>query len=323
MRAPRSVHAEWEPGADRPDPIAVLEAQARTRLPELVPIRYGRMLSSPFAFFRGGAGIMAADLATTPRTGIRVQLAGDAHVANFGGFGSPERELLFDVNDFDETLPGPWDWDVKRLVASIAIVGRERGFGAKERRTIVRSTVAQYREAMRAFASTTNLAVFYARLDGTELLARARQEARHRDVRRFEHSIEKATMRDSVRAFDRLTHVVDGERRIVSDPPLIVPAEELMPEGERRELVDRIRRACGRHSEGLGRRSRDDSARPIPPPSVDVPRAVCTNMAPISPCPSARARPCKHPSSRRRRNRRSEARADEGGTHHPNRMTSG
>jgi uncharacterized protein (DUF2252 family) len=221
----------------------VLEAQARTRLPELVPIRYGRMLSSPFAFFRGAAGIMAADLATTPATGIRVQLAGDAHLANFGGFASPERDLLFDVNDFDETLPGPWEWDLKRLVASIAIVGRERGFGAKGRRALVRSTVTQYREAMRAFATMTNLAVFYARLDGTELLARARHEASRRDVRGFERRIAKATARDSMRAFDRLTRVVDGERRIVSDPPLIVPAEELMPEGERLRLEDRIRTA--------------------------------------------------------------------------------
>jgi len=187
--------------------------------------------------------VMAADLATTPQTGIRVQLAGDSHLANFGGFASPERDLVFDINDFDETLPGPWEWDVKRLVASLAIAGRERGFRTKERRTLVRSTIAQYREAMRSFASTTNLAVFYARLDATELLARARQEAGHRDVTRLEQRMAKATTRDSMRAFDRLTHVVDGERRIVSDPPLIVPVEELMPEGERQQLETQIRAA--------------------------------------------------------------------------------
>jgi uncharacterized protein (DUF2252 family) len=151
-RAPRSSHAAWEPRGDRPDPIALLEEQAAERVPELVPIRYGRMAASPFAFFRGAPYVMASDLAGTPQTGIRVQLCGDAHLANFGGFASAERQLLFDLVDFDETLPGPWEWDLKRLAASVAVAGRENGFKCKRREAIVRRLVGEYRQAMHEFA---------------------------------------------------------------------------------------------------------------------------------------------------------------------------
>src|SRR4051812_38970144 len=161
---PRSIHGEWEPPADR-DPVATLAAQDKSRVQELVSIRYGRMLSSAFAFFRGGAAVMAADLAAGPDTGLRAQLCGDAHLSNFGVFSAPDRRLVFDCNDFDETLPGPFEWDVKRLAASIAIAGRERGFGDGERRRALEMTGAAYRESMREFAAMRNLDVWYARVD--------------------------------------------------------------------------------------------------------------------------------------------------------------
>jgi uncharacterized protein (DUF2252 family) len=169
---PRSSHAEWESAADRPDPIATLEAQAATRVQELLPIRYGRMLSSPFAFFRGGAAIMAADLAFTPNFGIRTQLCGDAHLSNFGGFAAPDRLLVFDLNDFDETLPGPWEWDLKRLVASFAVAGRGRGFDARERRQVTRAATRSYREAMHTFAEMRAIDLWYLRLEIDELVQR-------------------------------------------------------------------------------------------------------------------------------------------------------
>ena len=167
---PRSTHAQIDFPEPR-DPVALLEEQAATRVPELVPIRYGRMLVSPFAFYRGGALIMAADLARTPTSGLRVQLCGDAHLSNFGVFGSPERNLVFDINDFDETAPGPWEWDVKRLAASFAIAGRENGFSAKERRAVVLDTVRAYREAMAAFARMRNLDVWYSHLSVEQAIA--------------------------------------------------------------------------------------------------------------------------------------------------------
>jgi uncharacterized protein (DUF2252 family) len=162
---PRSSHGAWAPATGRPDPIALLEAQAASRVPELVPIRYGRMAASPFAFFRGAAAVMAADLADGPTTGIRVQLCGDGHLSNFGGFASPDRELVFDLNDFDETLPGPWEWDLKRLTASVAVAARERGWPRGERRPIVRAAARGYREAMRELARRRTLDVWYARVD--------------------------------------------------------------------------------------------------------------------------------------------------------------
>jgi uncharacterized protein (DUF2252 family) len=190
------------------------------------------MLASPFAFFRGAAAIMAADLASTPRTGFDVQLCGDAHLANFGGFASPDRDLVFSVNDFDETLPGPWEWDVKRLAASMVVAGRERGFGVKQRRSIVLGTVRQYRDIMREFAHRGDLDVWYARLDATGILEQLQSEAKSRTVRGFQRSVAKAHKRNSLAAFSKLTHDVDGEPRIISDPPIVVPIEELLHGGE-------------------------------------------------------------------------------------------
>src|ERR1700722_14888112 len=163
--APRSSHAAFVPSAAREDPVEVLERQATTRLPELVPVRYGRMLVSPFAFYRGAALIMAADLASTPRSGLTVQCCGDAHLSNFGVFASPERALVFDVNDFDETLPGPWGWDVKRLAVSMLIAARDNGYAVRDQQRIVLDTVDRYRTAMAGFAGMKNLEVWYSRLD--------------------------------------------------------------------------------------------------------------------------------------------------------------
>jgi uncharacterized protein (DUF2252 family) len=224
--APRSSHAVWDPPADRRDPVALLIDQAVGRVPDLLPIRYGRMLVSPFTFYRGAAAIMAADLATTPASGLRAQLCGDAHLSNFGGFGSPERDLVFDINDFDETLPGPWEWDVKRLAASMVVAGRDNGMSAKECRGVAERTVQEYRSAMRTFAGQSNLDVWYARLDEAELNQRV-GELGKKTRKRYKRGVAKALSKDSARAVRKLTHVVDGERRIVSDPPLIVPIEEL------------------------------------------------------------------------------------------------
>jgi uncharacterized protein (DUF2252 family) len=233
-RVPRAAHGAWEPAADRPDPVEILERQARSRVPELVPIRYGRMSASPFAFFRGAAAVMAADLSRTPDSGLQVQACGDAHLSNFGAFAAPDRRLVFDLNDFDESLPGPWEWDVKRLAASFAIAGRENGFKRKERQAAVLTAGRSYREAMRSFASQRNLEVWYARLDVESVLGEIDAESKlSRQVRK---GVAKAQAKDSLRALERLTHTVDGELRIRSEPPLIVPAEELMPGGETRDL---------------------------------------------------------------------------------------
>jgi uncharacterized protein (DUF2252 family) len=229
--SPRRAHADWEPAPDRPDPVALLERQAQTRVPELVPIRYGRMLVSPFAFFRGAALPMAGDLAATPTSGITVQLCGDAHLSNFGLFGSPERRLIFDINDFDETHPGPWEWDVKRLAASFAVAGRERDFAKRRRADIVGEVVRQYRTAMRDFASMRTLEVWYAHVDADVLLDTMRDQISHREATDTEAVLAKARTRDSMRAYEKLTHLVDGEPRIISDPPLIVPVEELTDVG--------------------------------------------------------------------------------------------
>src|SRR5690348_9877791 len=169
---PRSAHGEWSPASDRPDPIEVLQAQAATRLQELVPIRYGRMLVSPFTFYRGAAAVMAADLAATPDSGIPVQACGDAHISNFGGFAAPDRRLIFGPNDFDETLPGPWEWDVKRMAASAEIAGRDIELPADRRRRIVMGCVREYRTGMRAFANESHLTVWYDRLNASELVDR-------------------------------------------------------------------------------------------------------------------------------------------------------
>jgi uncharacterized protein (DUF2252 family) len=240
-QAPRSSHAAWQPPAGRADPTALLLEQAKTRVPELVPIRHGRMMTSPFAFFRGAAYVMASDLAQTPRSGMRVRLCGDAHLSNFGGFASPERDLVFDVNDFDETLPGPWEWDVKRLAASIAIAGRERGFDDEERRRVLRATVRQYREQIRAFARMRSLDVWYARLDAGALLERFVSGVSARERKRFARTVAKGRGKDSARAFTKLAHTVEGVPRIVSDPPLLVPIEDLVGDAEARETEQEMR----------------------------------------------------------------------------------
>ena len=239
-RAPRSAQGEWSPADQRREPVALLEQQASSRVPELVPIRYERMAASPFAFFRGAANVMALDLASTADSGLRAQLCGDAHLANFGVFASPERTLVFDVNDFDETLPGPWEWDVKRLAASVAIAGRQRGFTRKQRATIVRATIREYHQAMLRFASMRNLDIWYARLDESDIRARLQQQGGTPEREAAMLIFEKATRKDSTRAFAKLTHTVDGEPRIVNEPPLIVRLDELLQAGEARDAKRRM-----------------------------------------------------------------------------------
>ncbi|HEY2602898.1 MAG TPA: DUF2252 domain-containing protein [Thermoleophilaceae bacterium] len=239
--APRSSHAAFEPRSSRADPVEVVERQAQTRVPELVPIRYGRMLVSPFTFYRGAAMIMADDLAATPRSGLTVQCCGDAHLSNFGVFASPERRLMFDVNDFDETLPGPWEWDVKRLAASMLIAARDNGFRAKDQHRIVLETVAQYRTAMAGFAAMNNLEVWYSHLDIERVLEEYGSQYKPEMVKRTQQQLAKARTKDSMKAFSKLTHMVDGEARIVDESPLIVPIELLAAGAEREELFEALR----------------------------------------------------------------------------------
>jgi len=226
---PRESHAVFDPGPDRPDPIGLLEEQAKSRVPELVPIRRGRMMVSPFTFYRGAALPMAADLATTPVSGLAVQACGDAHLSNFGIFGSAERRLVFDVNDFDETTPGPWEWDVKRLAASLEVAARGNGFGGKDRREIVMATVARYRQAMRDFAKMTNLDIWYAHADIDQLRAELDAQMKKRQRKLVDKGMAKARTRDSMQEVAKLTRMVDGRPRIISDPPLLVPVTDLLP----------------------------------------------------------------------------------------------
>ncbi len=235
---PRSSHASFEPGPHRVDPVKVLERQAQTRVPELVPIRYGRMLVSPFTFYRGAAAIMAGDLAAAPRSGLTVQCCGDAHLSNFGVFASPERRLMFDVNDFDETLPGPWEWDVKRLAVSMGIAARDNDFAVKAQDQVVLETVAEYRTAMAGFAGMNNLDVWYSHLDIEAALQELGPQLQPAQVKRTEKALAKARTKDSMSAFSKLTHVVNGEARIVAEPPLIVPIHDLAQGEEREEVVE-------------------------------------------------------------------------------------
>ena len=248
---PRASHAAFEPAADRADPIALLEAQAQTRVPELVPIRYGRMLVSPFTFYRGAAKIMANDLDTTPNSGLKVQCCGDAHLSNFGVFASPERRLVFDINDFDETLPGPWEWDVKRLVASMLIAARDNSFTAKDQDRIVLDTVTQYRTAMRNFAGMNNLEVWYARLDIENFMQEFGSQLKRTQVKRTEKTLAKARTRDSMSAFSKLTQRVNGSAEIVDQSPLIVPVRALMPEAEAREWFDSLHKLVRQFRQSL------------------------------------------------------------------------
>jgi uncharacterized protein (DUF2252 family) len=244
-KAPRESHSVFEATRDRPDPIALLEEQATTRVPGLVPIRYGRMLVSPFTFFRGAALIMASDLSTTPRSGLKAQICGDAHLSNFGVFGSPERQLVFDCNDFDETHPGPWEWDLKRLAASMVVASRQLGFPSSVRTEAVVGLGRVYREAMRQMAAMTNLEVWYSRVEIESMVALFGQQAtitgsksQARIAATATKLTTKAHTKDSMKALDKLTCVVDGRRRIISEPPLIVPVEELFPEVQSAAMVE-------------------------------------------------------------------------------------
>jgi uncharacterized protein (DUF2252 family) len=236
---PRSAHGAWQAPADRPDPVSLLEAQAESRVQELVPIRYGRMLVSPFTFYRGAAYIMASDLSSLPRTSLNAQLCGDAHLSNFGAYAAPDRRLVFDMNDFDETLPGPFEWDLKRLAASFAVAGRSRGFGRSERDTINGTVGRAYREAITSFAAMRVFDLWYSRIDIDDV-TRLATEVSASAMKRFEKNVAKARSKDSLAAFNKLTHLVDGEPRFVSDPPLIVPVEELYA-ASAEQVVENVR----------------------------------------------------------------------------------
>jgi len=262
--APRTSHGAWKPAADRPDPIALLRAQDDDRMTDLVPIRWGRMSASPFAFYRGSAALMAADLAPLPRTGLTVQLCGDAHLSNFGMYGSPERELLFDVNDFDETLPGPFEWDLKRLAASFVLASRNNGFDEDVARETALAAVRSYREHMTAYAEMRELEVWYSHIVADDLLEMVRAAVRNAKdlppdlkarLKFTEKGLAKARTRDSLQAAGKLTEVVDGSRRIVELPPIVQHFPEIAEqehtyhlfsqykatlEDDRRRLLDRF-----------------------------------------------------------------------------------
>ncbi len=229
-QVPRSSHAEFTPDAQRKDPVELLMAQSAGRLPDLVPIRYGRMLASPFSYFRGAALPMAYDLSRTPVTGLAVQACGDAHLGNFGLFGSAERRLVFDINDFDETLPGPWEWDVKRLTASLDIAARENGVRKRDRAAIVRAAAARYRITMRQFAGQSNLDVFYASADTDAIERQLSDRLSSRQQSKLTRGIAKAHSRDSMQALQKLTRITDGKPQIVPDPPLVIPLSSLLPD---------------------------------------------------------------------------------------------
>ena len=251
-QVPRSRQAVFEPSRDRVDPVKLLERQSETRVPELVPIRYGRMLVSPFTFYRGAATIMAQDLASMPRSGLDVQCCGDAHLSNFGVFGSPERRLVFDLNDFDETLPGPWEWDVKRLAVSMLIAARDNGYRAKDEERIVLDTVARYRTTMAEFAGMRNLEVWYSRLEIENVLEEFAPRFKRKIVKRTKKTLAKARTKDSMTAFSALTESVNGDVRIVDQSPLIVPMQQLAAGHERDELFEVLHRLLRRYRDTLG-----------------------------------------------------------------------
>ena len=249
-QTPLESHAEFTPTGSR-DPVGLLLEQDKTRVPELVPVRHGRMLVSPFTYYRGAALPMAADLAGTPTSGLWAQLGGDAHLANFGGFASPARRLVFDVNDFDESLPGPFEWDVKRLAASLAVAGRDNGFSKKKRRKIVIAGTKAYREAMRMFADQHFMDVWYAHLDVEDALARYRSQLKPKRVKATEKLVAKAHTKDSMKAQSKLTTVADGRRQIISDPPLIEPIEEVFADEQAAELYHEIEQVLGEYRRTL------------------------------------------------------------------------
>ncbi|MFC2055134.1 DUF2252 domain-containing protein [Chloroflexota bacterium] len=240
QQVPRSSHADWKPAPDRPDPISLLQEQDKTRLQHLVPIKYGRMLESPFAFLRGSAVVMASDLADTPVTGIRAVLCGDAHLSNFGVFATPERQMVFDINDFDEAYPGPWEWDLKRLAASVVVAGRQNGFGDKANRELAVAAAETYHGAMDKFFQMSTLDVWYYHIDINDVMAvfarTSKKAAKH-----AQKLVDKARSRTQARTLEKLTHMEDGRRRINSDPPLLVPfRKELFDQYLSAEERDRI-----------------------------------------------------------------------------------
>ena len=248
--APLESHAEFRPDGSR-DPVGLLLGQAASRVPELVPVRHGRMLVSAFTFYRGAALPMAADLAGTPASGLRVQLCGDAHLSNFGAFASPERRLVFDVNDFDETLPGPFEWDVKRLAASFAVAGRDSGFAGKARRKIALAAAESYRTAMRGFAAQPLLDVWYAHMNIEEAIGEFRSEVKAKRLREFEKLMAKAHTRDSTQVLGKLTTLTGGQRRIISTPPTVVPVEEVFSDRQAEAIYDQVRGVLGKYRRSL------------------------------------------------------------------------
>ena len=249
-QAPLEAQAEFRPDGSR-DPVGLLLGQAKSRVPELVPVRHGRMLVSPFTFYRGAALPMAADLASAPSSGLRVQLCGDAHLSNFGAFASPERRLVFDVNDFDETLPGPFEWDVKRLAASLAVAGRDNGFPAKARRKIILAAAEGYRAAMRAFADQPLMEVWYAHLDIEQAIGEFRSQMKANRFKKAQALLAKAHTADSTKALRKLTTVDGGQRRIVSDPPMIMPIEDVFADVQAGAIYQEIRSVLGKYRRTL------------------------------------------------------------------------
>jgi uncharacterized protein (DUF2252 family) len=245
---PRSSHAEWSPGADRADPVELLSSQDADRLQWLVPIRHGRMAVSPFTFYRGSAKIMAADFADSPVSGLSAQICGDAHLSNFGSFASPERQQLFDINDFDETLPGPWEWDLKRLATSCVLAGRDNGFDDEDIRAITMKSVEGYRQGMARFAAATTLDVWYAHAtlqQVTDALPRKKDRAR------MTKSAAKARSKDSLKAMSKLTQRVDGQSRIKSQPPLLIPLRDVPAFGDPDQLRLGVEQALSLYRETL------------------------------------------------------------------------
>jgi uncharacterized protein (DUF2252 family) len=249
--APLDAHAAFSRTRKSPDPVTLLEEQGADRLPDLVPIRYGRMLQSPFAFYRGAARVMAADLAGAPSSGLTVQMCGDAHMSNFGLYGSPERRLVFDANDFDETLPGPFEHDIKRLVASLVIAAREKGIGRKQRRAQAVAVGRRYREAMAQFAESRDIDVWYSRIDADELREQLSPRLTGGQRKRLARAMEKARTRDTLQAFGKLTEVVDGQLRIRAEPPLLVPLSDILPEREAQDLESAFSELIGQYRASL------------------------------------------------------------------------
>ena len=235
---PREQHADWSPGQRQLEPLDLLAEQARTRVPELVPIRHARMAASPFAYYRGAALPMAADLATASRTGLTVQLCGDAHLSNFGGFASPERDLVFDVNDFDETFPGPFEWDLKRFAASLEVAARGREFDSRTARNVTLAGIRAYQQAIRGFAAGSNLDVWYSRLDVNGVIQRWGTGVDPKRVKEFQRNVARASSKDQIKARAKLTRTGADGLRFISDPPLLVPVDELFGSLDAQEVEE-------------------------------------------------------------------------------------